>query len=427
MAQAWFLTEGGEDSREAEMSDVRSVVVIGAGLAGAKTVEALREKGYAGALTLIGDEPYLPYERPPLSKDFLQGKAERESVFVHDEQWYADHSVSLLRGTHVTAIHRTARTVVLGDGSEIPYDRVVLATGSTPRTLDVEGGDLDGVLYLRRLDDSERLRDVLAAARRIAIVGGGWIGLEVAAAARAAGVDVTLIEKDSLPLAGVLGPEIAPVFAELHRRHGVDLRTGVGVAALTGDDGRVVAVQLEDGSAVTAEAVIVGAGITPNVQLAVDAGLEVGGGVLVDEHLRTNDPDIYAVGDVASAWHPLLGKRIRVDHWANALNQPPVAAAGIVGEDASYERSPYFFSDQYDVGLECTGYAVPGGYDGVVVRGDYDKPEFIAFWTAQGVVQAGMNVNVWDVTDDIKALIASRTAIDPGKLADPGIPLADLV
>lgn len=409
------------------MADVTSVVVIGAGLAGAKTVEALREKGYAGGLTLIGDEAHRPYERPPLSKDYLQGKAERGTVFVHDEQWYADHDVTLLTSTHVTAVHRAARTVVFADGTEIPYDRLVLATGSSPRTLDVEGSELDGIHYLRRLDDSERLRDVLSVVRRIAIIGGGWIGLEVAAAARNAGVEVTLIEKAPLPLAGVLGPEVAPVLADVHRRHGVELLTGVGVAALTGDGGRVVAVQLDDGSAVTAEAVVVGVGITPNVQLAVDAGLEVDNGVLVDEHLRSSDPDVYAVGDVANAWHPLLGKRIRVEHWANALNQPAVAAAGIMGEDASYERAPYFFSDQYDVGLEYTGYAAPGAYDGVVIRGDRSKPELIAFWTAQGVVQAGMNVNVWDVTDDIKALIASRTAIDPARLADPSIPLKDLL
>ncbi|MGE0818173.1 MAG: NAD(P)/FAD-dependent oxidoreductase [Candidatus Nanopelagicales bacterium] len=409
------------------MSDVTSVVVIGGGLAGAKTVEALREKGYAGALTLIGDEPHLPYERPPLSKDYLQGKAERSSVFVHDEQWYADHDVALLRGSRATAIHRASRTVALAGGTELPYDRLVLATGSSPRTLDVAGSELDGLHYLRALEDSDRLRDVLDVVQRIVVVGGGWIGLEVAAAARMAGIDVTLVEQAPLPLAGVLGPEVAPILAEVHRGHGVDLRTGVGVAALTGDDGRVVAVQLDDGTAVAAEAVVVGVGITPNVQLASDAGLDVDNGVLVDEHLRTSDPDIYAVGDVANAWHPLLGRRIRVEHWATALNQPPVAAAGVLGEDASYERSPYFFSDQYELGLEYTGYAAPGSYDGVVIRGDRSKPELIAFWTAQGVVQAGMNVNVWDVTDDIKALIASRTPIDPNRLADPTIPLKDLL
>ncbi len=409
------------------MSDVTSVVVIGAGLAGAKTAEALRAQGYAGAITLIGDEPHLPYERPPLSKDYLQGKAERGTVFVHPEQWYADNSVSVLRSTHATAIHRTSSTVALGDGTELPYDKLVIATGSSPRPLTVEGADLEGVYYLRRLDDSDRLRGVLNTASRIAVIGGGWIGLEVAAAARMAGVEVTLIEMAALPLAGVLGPEVAPVFADLHTRHGVDLRTGFGVAALTGDDGRVVAVQLEDGTAVAVEAVVVGVGITPNVQLAVDAGLEVDDGILVDEHLRTNDPDIYAVGDVANAWHPVLAKRIRVEHWANALNHPPVAAAGILGGEASYDRQPYFYSDQYDLGMEYTGYAAPGGYDGVVIRGDLEKLEFIAFWTAQGVVLAGMNVNVWDVTDDIKALIAGGRPVDADQLADPAVPLASLL
>ncbi len=283
------------------------------------------------------------------------------------------------------------------------------------------------MLYLRRLDDSDRLRDTIAAVSNVAIIGGGWIGLEVAAAARAAGVEVTLIEMAPLPLGGVLGPQVAQVFADLHAKKGVDLRLGVGVAALTGDGGRVVAVQLEDGTAVAAEAVVVGVGITPNVQLAQDAGLEVDNGILVDEHLRTNDPDIYAVGDVANAWHPVLAKRIRVEHWANALNQPAVAAAGIVGTDAAYDRQPYFYSDQYDLGMEYTGYAEPGGYDAVVIRGDVDQLEFIAFWTAQGVVLAGMNVNVWDVTDDIKALIASRKPIDAAQLADPEVPLKTLL
>lgn len=409
------------------MSDVTSVVVIGAGLAGAKTAEELRAQGYAGAITLIGDELHLPYDRPPLSKAYLQGSAGLDKVTLHPEQWYADSSVTLLRGTHVTAIHRTSRTVALADGTELPYDRLVIATGSSPRPLTVEGAELDGVLYLRHLEDSDRLRDTIAAVSRLAIIGGGWIGLEVAAAARKAGVEVTVIEAASLPLGRVLGPEIAQVFADLHVRHGVDLRTGVGVAALTGDDGRVVAVQLEDGTAVAAEAVVVGVGITPNVQLAADAGLEVDNGILVDEHLRTSDPDVYAVGDVANAWHPLLARRIRVEHWANALNQPAIAATGIVGGDAAYERQPYFYSDQYDLGMEYTGYAEPGGYDAVVIRGDVDKLEFLAFWTAQGVVLAGMNVNVWDVTDDIKALIASRKPLDADKLADPEVPLTSLV
>lgn len=412
---------------EVHMSDVTSVVVIGAGLAGTKTAEELRAQGYAGAITIIGDEPHLPYDRPPLSKDYLQGKAGLDKVSLHPEEWYDENSVTLMRGTHVTAIHRTSGTVVLADGTELPYDRLVIATGSSPRPLTVEGSELEGVLYLRRLDDSDRLRDTIAAVSNVAIIGGGWIGLEVAAAARAAGVEVTLIEMAPLPLGGVLGPQVAQVFADLHAKKGVDLRLGVGVAALTGDGGRVVAVQLEDGTAVAAEAVVVGVGITPNVQLAQDAGLEVDNGILVDEHLRTNDPDIYAVGDVANAWHPVLAKRIRVEHWANALNQPAVAAAGIVGTDAAYDRQPYFYSDQYDLGMEYTGYAEPGGYDAVVIRGDVDQLEFIAFWTAQGVVLAGMNVNVWDVTDDIKALIASRKPIDAAQLADPEVPLKTLL
>ena len=409
------------------MSDLTSVVVVGGGLAGAKTAEALRAQGFTGSVSLVGDEPHLPYERPPLSKDYLQGASGPEKLVVHPEGWYAENDVALLRGTHVAAIHRTSGTVELADGNELPYDRLVLATGSSPRRLEVAGANLEGVVYLRTRDDSDRLRDLLATRSRIAIVGGGWIGLEAAAAARKAGVEVTVIEAGAQPLGRVLGPEVAPVFADLHRANGVDLRTGVGVAALTGDDGRVVAVQLEDGSAVACEAVLVGVGITPNVQLATDAGLEVENGILVDEHLRTSDPDIYAVGDVANAWHPVLRRRIRVEHWANALNQPAVAATGILGGEAAYDRQPYFYSDQYDLGMEYTGYAEPGAYDAVVVRGDLATREFIAFWCAQGVVLAGMNVNVWDVTDDILALIGSGRAMDATRLGDPGVPLADLL
>jgi 3-phenylpropionate/trans-cinnamate dioxygenase ferredoxin reductase subunit len=396
----------------------RRIVIVGAGLAGAKAAEALRGKGFDGSVTLVGDEPHRPYERPPLSKEYLAGKAERDSAFVHPEAWYAEHSVELRTGTAVTAIDRSAREVELAGGDRIGYDALLLTTGASPRTLPGTG---EGVHTLRRIDDSDRLREVLAGGGHLAVVGAGWIGLEVAAAARQAGLRVTVLEALDLPLLRVLGPEIAAVFADLHTAQGVELRLGTPIGSVTAKR-----VTLADGTAVDADAVVVGIGAAPNTGLAERAGLDVDNGVLTDAALRTSDPAILAAGDVANAQHPLLGRRIRVEHWANARNQPATAAATALGEDASYDELPYFYTDQYDLGMEYVGYVEPGGYDRVVVRGDLDRREFIAFWLAGGRVLAGMNVNVWDVGDPIKALIRAGRPVDPDALADPDTALADL-
>jgi 3-phenylpropionate/trans-cinnamate dioxygenase ferredoxin reductase component len=401
-------------------------VIVGAGLAGAKAAEALRDQGFDGRIVLLGDEPHRPYERPPLSKDYLTGKSEREQVFVHTADWYGGHDVDLRTGEAVTAIDRSARRVTLAGGGHLGYDRLLLATGAVPRTLPVPGADAGGVHYLRRIEDSDQIKDTLATASRVAVIGGGWIGLEVAAAARQAGAEVVLLEAAELPLLGVLGPEAARVFADLHRDHGVDLRCGVRITAITTADGKATGVRLADGTTVDADAVIVGVGIAPNTGLAADAGLTVDDGVVVDAALTTSDPGICAVGDVANAAHPVLGVRIRVEHWANALNQPATAAATMLGRPAAYDRLPYFFSDQYDLGMEYTGHVRPGGYDQVVFRGDVAIRRFIAFWCKDDRVLAGMNVNVWDVTDQIKALIHAGHAIDPRRLADPDVPLEGL-
>src|SRR6478752_4485218 len=407
--------------------DERTFVVVGGGLAGAKTVEALRDRGYDGRIVLVGDEDELPYERPPLSKDYLQGKAERSSVFVHDQVWYDQHAIELRLGTAVSAIDLSGRRVGLADGSELAYDKLLVATGSQPRALPVDGADLDGVLYLREIGDSERIKQAIADADRVAIVGAGWIGLETAAAARAAGDDVTIVEMAELPLLRVLGREVAQVFADLHAEHGVDLRFGITVAELVGADGKVTGVRLGDGTLIEADVVIVGAGIAPRVALAENGGLDVENGITVDAHLRTSDPDVFAAGDVANAAHPLLGKSIRVEHWANALNQPKVAAASMFGTDAEYDRVPYFYSDQYDLGMEYSGYVEPGGYDDVVFRGDVAKREFVAFWLKAGRVLAGMNVNVWDVNEAVQALVRSKQQVDKTKLTDPTVPLESLI
>jgi len=375
---------------------------------------------------LIGEETNRPYERPALSKDYLTGKAERESIYVHPEGWYAEHDVELRLGVAVTSIDPSAHEVLLGDGGRVGYSRLLLATGSSPRLLPVPGADLDGVLYLRRVEDSDRIRQAFQAAKRVIVIGAGWIGLETAAAARNAGVEVTVLETAELPLLRVLGREVAQVFADLHRDHGVDLRLGAGVAEITGADGRASGVRLSDGSQLSADVVIVGIGITPNTQLGEAAGLEVNDGIRVDQALHSSDPDIYAAGDVASAYHPLLQQYIRVEHWANALNQPQAAARSMLGQEVSYDLIPYFYTDQYDLGMEYAGYVAPGGYDEVLFRGDVGKREFIAFWLAGGRVLAGMNVNIWDVNDDIQALIRRGTPIDQARLTDSGVSLTEV-
>ncbi len=408
------------------MATDTTYLIVGASLAGAKAAEALRTGGFDGRLIMIGAEPDRPYERPPLSKDYLLGKAERDSIYVHPRQWYADQDVDLRLGIAATGIDRAGHQVTLADGSRVGYSKLLLTTGSAPRRLTVPGADLDGVLYLRSVQDSERIRAAFQDASRVIVIGGGWIGLETAAAARLSGAEVTVLEVAGLPLLAVLGAQVAQVFADLHRDHGVDLRTGVHVAAITGSGGRADGVRLADGSHVAADVIIVGIGIAPSTELASQAGLEVENGIRVDAGLRTADPGIYAAGDVASAFHPGLGKHIRVEHWANALNQPQTAARSMLGQDAAYDRVPYFFTDQYDLGMEYSGYVEPRSSYQVFFRGDVPGREFIAFWVADGHLLAGMNVNVWDVNDKIEALIRTGQPVEPARLTDPDVPLEAL-
>jgi 3-phenylpropionate/trans-cinnamate dioxygenase ferredoxin reductase subunit len=399
-----------------------TLVIVGGGLAGAKAVQGAREAGYDGRLVLLAEEPEQPYERPPLSKAVLRGEKPPESARVHDEDFYDKNDVELRTGTTVTALDLTARHVVAGD-EQVPFDQLVLATGSRPRPLKVPGVELRGVHYLRTVEDSRRLAKAIKGASRVAIVGGGWIGSEVAASAREMGADVVMIDPLPAPLFNVMGPEIGEIFAGLHRDKGVQLRMGVGVDGLLGSDA-VESVALADGSTEQADVVVVGVGVVPNVELAEAAGLTVDNGVVVDERLKTAVPGVLAAGDVASAFHPRYDRHVRVEHWANALNQGAAAGRNAVGEAEVYDRLPYFYSDQYDLGMEYVGLAGRG--DSVTFRGDVEGREFIAFYHRDGRVTAAMNVNVWDVVDDLKAVITSGWEVDEKQLQDQEVPLSSL-
>lgn len=415
-----------------------TVVIVGASLAGAKAAETLRAEGFTGRVVLVGEEQELPYERPPLSKGFLLGNDPRDSGQVHDEPWYADQRIELLLGRRAVAVDPAGHTVSLADGQALRYDRLLLATGSRVRRLEVPGGENAGIRYLRTVGDSELLKADLERAAPVVVVGAGWIGLEVAAAAREHGCPVAVVETESLPLVRVLGDEVAAVYRDLHVAHGVDFHFGAGVREFGGLDGRVTDVVLENGTELPASIVVVGVGITPAVELAEAAGLELDPevhGIAVDEHLRSSDPDVFACGDVAAWRSGLLGRRLRVEHWANALHSGPAAAKAILGRDEVYDPVPYFYSDQYDLGMEYSGYAARNRYDKLVVRGslearDGKAPEFVAFWVKDERVLAGMNANVWDVVDPIQDLVRAGYAgrrVDQRRLADPDVPLTEIL
>jgi NADPH-dependent 2,4-dienoyl-CoA reductase/sulfur reductase-like enzyme len=388
----------------------QTFVVVGSGLAAAKAVEELRTEGFAGSVVVYGEEPHLPYERPPLSKGFLTGADPLDVAFVHDPDWYDQADVDLRLGTRVTALDVAGHAVVTAEGRQ-RYDKLLLATGSTPRRLAMADDSGAPVAYLRTIEDSQRLKDTFRDGLRIAIIGAGWIGLEVAAAARGTGCEVTVLESLDLPLLRVLGPEIAATFADLHREHGVDLRTSVQVAGVEAEAGRAV-VRLADGAVVEADLLVVGVGVSPNDALAREAGLATDNGVLVDERLRTSDPDVYAAGDVANHDHPRLGRRIRVEHWDTAIEQGKAAARNMLGLDAPYDRLPYFFSDQYDLGMEYVGSVGPDGYDDVLVSPGQEAGAFTAYWLREGIVQAAMQVNSWDESEGLWGAVGKDLSPD---------------
>jgi 3-phenylpropionate/trans-cinnamate dioxygenase ferredoxin reductase subunit len=398
-------------------------VIVGAGMAGGKAAETLREEGFDGRVVMLGAEAEPPYERPPLSKDYLRGESERGGVYLQeDADWYEQQDVELRTSTPVESLDVAGRAVVLADGERIAYDALLLTTGAEPRRPPIPGTELEGVHVLRTLEDSDVLRGVLDAGGRLVVVGAGWIGSEVSASARQRGMDVALVEPQSVPLERVLGPELGAFYRDVHADHGVALHLGTGVEAIEGD-GRAERVRTSDGTVLDCTAVLIAVGVAPRTQLA-EGVLGVDNGILVDASLRASADGVFAAGDVANHDHPLFG-RLRIEHWANALEQGPSAARAMLGQDAVYERVPYFFSDQYDVGMEYAGHSAPA--DEVVFRGDRAAREFIAFWLRDGRVTAGMNVNVWDVNEHLQALVRAGASVDPDRLRDPDVPLDELV
>jgi 3-phenylpropionate/trans-cinnamate dioxygenase ferredoxin reductase component len=414
-----------ESNREkVTMTDARTFIIVGASLAGAKAAQTLRDEGFDGKVILLGDEPVRPYERPPLSKEYLQGKADLDKVFVHDEDYYEKHDIDLRESTHVQALDPSKQEVVLASGEHLAYDALLLTTGAEPRHLTVPGSDLEGVLYLRTVADSDRLQSAIRAAGRVVVIGGGWIGCEVAASARQLGAEVVVVEAADLPLERALGPELGAFYRDVHADHGVEWCLGHGVAELRGSP-RADEVRLVDDTVVRGDLIVVGVGVTPRTALAEEAGLKLENGVATDEFLESSVPGVFAAGDLANAWHPLLNARIRLEHWSAALNQGPVAAKNMLGTPTPYEKIPYFFSDQYDVGMEYSGYAVD--WDQIVYRGDPGTREFVAFWLKGDRLLAGMAVNIWDMADPIADLVAAQRPVDVSRLRDPDVELANVV
>jgi 3-phenylpropionate/trans-cinnamate dioxygenase ferredoxin reductase subunit len=402
----------------------KTIVIVGASLAGVKAAESLRTQGFDGRVVLYGEEAHQPYQRPPLSKGYLTGHADLDDVFLHTPAWYDEQAIELHTSALVSAIDPSGHHVVLADGRRSAYDQLLIATGAAPRRLDLPGTELKGVYHLRTLDDTDRLREAATHASSVAVIGAGWIGAEVTAALRGRGLPVTLIDVGRAPLQRVLGEEVGRVFHALHSDHGVTMVMGAGVASLHGIE-QVEEVRTAAGRRIPADLVVVGVGATPRGELARAAGLNVGNGIVTDQFLRTSAPDVFAAGDVANAWHPLFGEHMRVEHWANALNQGVAAAPNMLGQPTPYDRVPYFFSDQYDLGMEYSGHGQAG--DQLVFRGDPAGREFLAFWIRDRTLVAGMNVNIWDVTNPIQQLIRERAEIDPVRLADPSVPLESLL
>ena len=404
--------------------DAQQFAIVGGGLAGATAAAQLRESGFSGAIRLFASEPHYPYNRPPLSKEYLAGSADRDSIFVHPAAWYAEHDIEV--NTSETVTQLGDHSLGLKSGRAVRFDRLLLATGASPRRLSLPGADCRGIHYLRTVDDSETLREALQGGdRTVVFVGSGWIGLELAAAARGYGNTVTVVAPEAVPLAAPLGVELGTMFQQVHESNGVTFRLNTQVLGFEQADGRVCAV-MTDGGSIVADRVVVGIGVTPNTALAQTGGLVLDNGIVVDEHLASSVADVFAAGDVANAYHPVIKEHMRNEHWANAIAGAQVAARSMLGEDVSFESIPYFFTDQFELGMEYSGYPALTQDAQIVYRGDRATREFIAFWLREGSVVAGMNVNVWDVNDQVQQLIRSQRRVDESRLVDQTIPLTEV-
>ncbi len=407
-----------------DLTGASRIVVIGGGQAGAQALQSLRQSGYAGALTLVGDEPALPYQRPPLSKAYMKGEMTEERLYFRPAPWYQDQNIEVILSTPAKSIDRANRTVELAHGGHLDYDALIIATGSRPRVLPVKGATLHGVHDLRDLSDVERIRPNMIAGRKMVIVGAGYIGLEAAAVARQMGLDVTVLEMAPRVLARVTSPVMSEFFETEHRAQGVQILTGARLDHLDGDGDTVTAAILADGTRVDADIVLVGIGILPNEELAKDAGIACNNGILVDRDARTSDPRVFAAGDCAS--RPLVhyGRSGRLESVHNAIEQGKLAAAAILGKPRPAEDCPWFWSDQYDLKLQIAG--LSQDYDEIVVRGDPKDRKFAAFYLRNGTLIAVDAINSPPEFLASKKLIMSGAKLAPDMLGDTSISMKDI-
>ena len=399
-------------------------IVVGAGQGAGQLVASLRQEKYEGEIVMIGEEPFLPYQRPPLSKAYLAGELPTERVLVRPEKFYVDKGIETRIDTRVEAIDREARTVNLAGGETMSWDHLVIATGSHVRRLPIPGIELDGVHYLRTMGDVDGIRSGIGEGKHLVIVGGGYIGLEVAAVARKLGMEVTVLEMEDRILARVTTPSMSAFYTRVHTEHGVDIRTGTAAAEILGD-GTVTGVRCTDGTELKADMVIVGVGIIPTTGLAEAAGLTCENGIVVDAHCRTSDPAIFAIGDCTNHPSKLLGRRLRLESVPNAMDQARTVAKNIMGGDAEYDAVPWFWSDQYDLKLQMVGFSA--GADDEVVRGDPETGSFARFYLTDGVLTAVDAVNRPKEFMASKLLVAAQKPIDAGQLADEAVDIKSLI
>ena len=405
------------------MAEKQSYVIVGAGIAGGTAAETLRKQGFDDEVHLVGAEPHRPYDRPPLSKEFLSGAKEEEKLFFKTEDFYAEQSIELHLGTEAKALDASSKTLILANGASLRYDKLLLATGSRVKTLPIPGSDLEGVHYLRTIDDSRAIAQAMNGASRAVIVGAGFIGSEVAAVCKTAGLEVIVLEIQPQPMAHILGEEMGAIYANLHTSRGIDLRLREGISEIRGNT-RAEQVVTDQGNSIDCDFVVIGVGISPDTSIAESAGLGVDSGVLVNEFCQTSHPDIYAAGDVTNWYHPGLGHRLRVEHWDNALNQGAAAAKSMLAAPEPYSPTLYFWSDQYDLNIQYLGHATE--WDKIAVRGDPAEEKFTAFYLKDGSIHGALVVNNFRDIRPTRTLIGQKTPVDASSLSDESTNLKQL-